>query len=69
MSKEESKRANFGNKGRGFRLLSDEEYKEKRTKGLCFHYDERFTPEHVCKNKNFRLMIIEEDLESVGESD
>ena len=50
----------FGSNGRGFRSLSDEEYKEKRAKGLCFTCDKKFTPEHVCKNKHYRYMVIEE---------
>ena len=46
---------------KGFRQLSDEEYKEKRLKGLCFKCDERYAPEHVCKNKHFRFLIIEDE--------
>ena len=59
----------FGANGRGFRSLSDEEYKEKRAKGLCFTCDEKFTPEHVCKNKHYRYMIIEEDDENREEDE
>ena len=47
--------------GRGFRPLLDSENKERRLKGLCFTYDEKFSPEHICKNKNFRLMVLERD--------
>ena len=53
--------SNIGSARRGFRALSDKEYREKRAKGLCFTCDEKFTPEHVCKNKHYRYMVIEED--------
>ena len=49
---------------RTFRQLTDVEYKEKRSRGLCFYCHERYTPEHVCKNKQnkqFKFMIIEEE--------
>ena len=54
-------------RGRGLRHLSNEEYREKRLKGLCFFCEERFTPEHVCKIKNLRFMIIEDEPEAMGE--
>ena len=46
--------------------MSDEEYKEKRVKGLCFACDERYTPEHMCKNKQFKFLILEEEPKGVG---
>ena len=73
--------ANFSNKPEGrtqeggaknYRQMSEAEYRERRLKGLCFSCDERYTPEHVCKNKNnkqFRFMIIEEELEVSGEGE
>lgn len=36
---------------RSCRQMSDAKYKEKRSKGLCFACDERYMPNHVCKNK------------------
>lgn len=45
--------------GRGYRQLS--EYKEKRLKGLCFACDERYTLDHVCKNKHFKFLNVEEE--------
>ncbi|XP_074301263.1 uncharacterized protein LOC141632631 [Silene latifolia] len=38
------------------------EMEEKKAKGLCFYCDERFTPQHVCKNKR-QLFVLEEDIE------
>ena len=57
----------FEANGRGFRSLSDEGYKEKRAKGLSFMCDKKFTPEHACKNKHYRYMVIEEEDEYGGE--
>lgn len=39
--------------GRGFRPLSDVEYKDRRLRGLCFTCDEKYTAEHVYRNKAF----------------
>ena len=47
----------------GYRQLSDEEYKEKRLKGLCFSCDEKYTLEYVCQNKQFKFLLIEEEPE------
>ena len=62
LRKEEVKDGSILGRGRELKHLSNEEYREKRLKGLCFFCEERFTPEHVCKNKNLRFMIIEEEL-------
>ena len=43
--------------------MSYEECREKRIKGLCFACDERYTPDHVCENKQFKFLIIEEELD------
>lgn len=36
---------------------------EKRTKGLCFNYDEKFHRGHICKSKLF-VMLINEEVEN-----
>jgi len=51
----------MGNKPRGPRHLSNVEYQEKRAKGLCFFCDEPFSPDHSCKNKSLKLMLMEGD--------
>ena len=53
-----------GSNRSGFRSLFDEEYKEKRAKGLCFTCDEKFTLEHMCMNKHYHYMVIEEKEEA-----
>ena len=57
---------------RNYKQMSDAEYRERRSKGLCFACDERYTPEHVCKNKQnkqFRFLIIEEEVDTGGEGE
>ena len=46
-----------------FRRLSYTEMLEKKEKGLCFKCDEKFGPNHVCKFKQFRIMLMEESEE------
>ena len=65
--KEEIKDRGMMGRGRRLNHLSKEEYREKRLKGLYFFCEKRFTPEHVCKNKNFRFMTIEEEPEGLGD--
>ncbi|XP_057458006.1 uncharacterized protein LOC130748778 [Lotus japonicus] len=57
------------NKFRGgdFKRLTGVEMRGKREKGLCFRCDEPYHREHKCKNKQFRMIILEEDEE--GDSD
>lgn len=35
--------------------LTVEERKERTTKGLCFNYDEEYSPDHKCKGRLFRM--------------
>ena len=44
---------------RAFNNLSPAEVNEKMRKGECFTC-EKYNPTHVCKNKQFRLMIMEQ---------
>lgn len=59
------------NKGRsgGLKRLSETEMQEKIRKGECFKCDEKYGPNHVCKNKQFRVMLLEEgeEIEEEGE--
>lgn len=45
------------------RRLTNEEYKLKREKGLCFKCDEKFTIGHRCQRKEFRVLVVYEDRE------
>ncbi|RDX72801.1 hypothetical protein CR513_47660, partial [Mucuna pruriens] len=54
-------------KGRKIRKLPEAEYQEKMKKGLCFTCDEKFSPEHVCKNNHYQAMILEEMIETQGD--
>ena len=48
---------------RTFHNLSPAEVNEKMRKGECFTCEEKYNPTHVCKNRQFRLMIMEEEEE------
>ncbi|KAJ1437554.1 Retrotransposon gag domain [Sesbania bispinosa] len=50
----------FRGNTRGFKRLSNEELQEKYKKGLCFRCYEKFGPDHVCKNKKFRMLLLDE---------
>ncbi|KAJ1421315.1 Retrotransposon gag domain [Sesbania bispinosa] len=56
-------------KGGSFKKLSDDELNERQKKGLCFNCDEKFGPNHVCKNKRYQIMILEEDENEPGEEE
>lgn len=43
----------------GGRKLSQEELRELSRKGLCFKCGERWGHDHVCKLKNYQLMLLE----------
>lgn len=53
--------------------LSDREFQEKRSKGLCFPCDEKWNIGHKCKNGELSVMLImgEEELleDEVGEEE
>ncbi|XP_019431030.1 PREDICTED: uncharacterized protein LOC109338290 [Lupinus angustifolius] len=54
-------------RGGGFKQLSGAEMREKREKGLCFRCDEPYHRDHRCKNKQLKMLILEEDEDSEGE--
>jgi hypothetical protein len=43
--------------GREFRRLTNTELLDKL--GLCFRCDEKFSPGHICTNKQFNVLIME----------
>ncbi|WVY96197.1 hypothetical protein V8G54_028348 [Vigna mungo] len=46
-----------------FRKLSQEEIHDNVKKGLCFRCDEKFGPNHICRNKQLHMLLMsEEDL-------
>ena len=47
--------------------LSWEEMQKRRTQGLCFNCDEKFTPEHKCKGP--QLLVLDGGQEDQGEID
>ena len=51
-----------------FKRLTKGELQEKIKKGLCFRCDEKFGPDHVCKNKQYKVMLMEEQA-SEGEDE
>lgn len=44
-----------------YRRISDAQYQKRRALGLCFHCDEKYSYGHVCKNKQFNLIIVEDE--------
>ncbi|KAK8559995.1 hypothetical protein V6N12_012804 [Hibiscus sabdariffa] len=54
-------------RGGPYKRLSNVEYHEKLKKGLCFHCDEKYSPNHRCNSKQFNLLIVtaEDDDEDI----
>ena len=49
-----------GEKGSGTgKRLSQEELQERSRRGLCFKCGERWGQDHICKLKNYKLMLVE----------
>ncbi|XP_035541674.1 uncharacterized protein LOC118344675 [Juglans regia] len=46
----------------GTRKVSSIQMDEKRKKGLCCHCDEKWNPQHTCKNPRIYLMQVDEEL-------
>jgi len=42
---------------------------ERRAKNLCFFCDENYFPGHKCKAHVYRLEIVEEEEEEMGETE
>lgn len=61
-----------------YKRLSEEEYRKRREKGLCFKCDEKYTAGHRCKNQQLRVFMVHDDelltleeedrMEEVGET-
>ena len=53
----------------GVKKLSYGEMADRRSKGLCFNCDEKFSAGHVCKNKQVFMITTEEDSSPAEDSD
>jgi hypothetical protein len=49
-------------RGWNFERLTDTEMQEKSSKWLCLHCDERFGLGHVSANKQFNVLIMDDDI-------
>ena len=55
-----------------FKCLTETEIYDKRAKGLCFRYDEKFFVGHRCKDKSLQVLTVcdgEEGGEKVEEEE
>lgn len=59
---------NTGKLGGEMRRLSDRELQEKRSKGLCFRCDEKWSMGHKCKKRELSVLVIDEGEEEGTES-
>ena len=50
-----------GNRNRGVRTLSRNEWEERRKKGLCFRCGQQFGPSHKCPEGKLRILLLGED--------
>lgn len=47
--------------GGEIKRLTDKELQDKRSKGLCFWCDEKWSTAHRCKRRKLDVLLIEED--------
>lgn len=47
--------------------MTDAELQDRFVKGLCYRCDEKFGPGHICANKQFQVLILEEGEEGMNE--
>ncbi|XP_073225764.1 uncharacterized protein [Cicer arietinum] len=50
-----------------YKKLTSDEMREKREKGLCFRCDEPFNKDHMCKNRQMRMLILAEGDDEVND--
>ncbi|XP_031257121.1 uncharacterized protein LOC116115112 [Pistacia vera] len=50
-------------KSDGFRWLTEADIQYKRERGLCFRCDEKFGPNHRCRNKSLQVLLMLEEEE------
>lgn len=51
------------------RLMTDTELKLRREKGLCFQCDEEYTYGHQCKNRELRILLVQQEEEGDGKGE
>ena len=44
-----------------YRRLTEDELQDKREKGICYRCDERFFVGHRCKNRQFQVLLVEDN--------
>nr|TKS09199.1 hypothetical protein D5086_0000096030 [Populus alba] len=53
---------NYSNPSRPTRFIKNQEFEDRRLKGLCFWCDDKFVPGHRCRNKKvYSLSVLEEE--------
>ena len=55
--------------GATFKRLTETQIQDKRTKGLCFRCDEKFSPGHRCKDKSLHVLTVCDEEEGGGEAE
>jgi hypothetical protein len=52
----------YPNSSKPTKFIRNQEFEERRLKGLCFWCDEKFVPGHRCRNKKvYSLSVVEEE--------
>ena len=49
--------------------LTDAEFQARKDKGLCFHYDDKFSPGHKCKKQLNILLVHDDEMENSDDLD
>nr|TKS12805.1 hypothetical protein D5086_0000060320 [Populus alba] len=53
---------NYSNPSRPTKFIKNQEFEDRRLKGLCFWCDDKFVPGHRCRNKKvYSLSVLEEE--------
>nr|TKS08041.1 hypothetical protein D5086_0000106910 [Populus alba] len=57
-----SNHSNYSNPSRPTKFIKNQEFEDRRLKGLCFWCDDKFVPGHRCRNKKvYSLSVLEEE--------
>ncbi|GKB77672.1 ankyrin repeat-containing protein [Tanacetum coccineum] len=51
-------------KGDNFRRITESEIKDRRAKGLCFRYEEKYTPGHRYASSTLQVLLVDESDEA-----
>ncbi|PKU67640.1 hypothetical protein MA16_Dca011218 [Dendrobium catenatum] len=58
---ETSREKPVGGSGENFKRLTEKEMQEKWAKGLCFRCEEKYMPEHHCKDRTLQVLTVCDD--------